>query len=270
MKHQITACGAVLLVMSSGGAFAHNNGAGGTVAPAAPAAHSSAPTTSAPHLNGLPHLSGMSHLSGANTYRPVITFGNSGRTLNYPPVRNSTLRQSNKAALNSGLALQHGSNFRPASNAIQKPHPLDPQTSARLRNWKGNISTAQQARVNNQNNLQHHHDHDWWKHHCVTFVFFDLGWWGWWDGWWYPAWGYDPYSYYEYQEPIYGYGGESPEQIVAGVQAALQQLGYYEYAIDGKMGQMTRSALARYQRDHHLPITSGIDQATLASLGILH
>src|SRR5690348_13440383 len=39
--------------------------------------------------------------------------------------------------------------------------------------------------------------------------------------------------------------------------------GYYTYAVDGKMGPLTRAAIARYQRDHLLPITSGVDPATL-------
>ena len=37
-----------------------------------------------------------------------------------------------------------------------------------------------------------HHDHDWWRHHCDAIVFVGGGFWGWYDGWWYPAWGYDP------------------------------------------------------------------------------
>jgi len=56
---------------------------------------------------------------------------------------------------------------------------------------------------------------------------------------------------------------------VAGVQAQLQRLGYYTYAVDGRMGPLTRAAIARYQRDHLLPITSGIDPATLGSLGVI-
>jgi len=57
---------------------------------------------------------------------------------------------------------------------------------------------------------------------------------------------------------------------VASVQVALQQQGYYQYAIDGQMGPMTKEAIARYQRDHRLPITYGIDPATLGSLNIIH
>ena len=49
---------------------------------------------------------------------------------------------------------------------------------------------------------RHHHDHDWWRHHCDAIVFVGGGFWGWYDGWWYPAWGYDPYySYYDYNGP---------------------------------------------------------------------
>ena len=131
------------------------------------------------------------------------------------------------------------------------------------------MSSVSQARLNHLNNCNRRPDRWWWRNRCVAIIFFDFGWWGWYDGWWYPAWGYDPYSYYEYNEPIYGYDGLSPDQIVAGVQVALQQQGYYTWAIDGKMGPLTRAAIARYQRDHRLPITSGIDPATLGSLGVM-
>jgi hypothetical protein len=123
--------------------------------------------------------------------------------------------------------------------------------------------------LNHINQCHHHHGSNWWRNRCAAIIFFDFGWWGWYDGWWYPAWGYDPYSYYEYNEPIYGYDGLSPEQIVASVQVALQQQGYYTWAVDGRMGPLTRAAIARYQRDHLLPITSGIDPATLGSLGVI-
>src|SRR4029077_4943408 len=162
-----------------------------------------------------------------------------------------------------------GNSQHAAALNITGKKKLDPQTSARLRNWSGNVSSASQAHQNHWNNFHHHHDHGWWRNHCVAFIFFDWGWWGWYDGWWYQGWGYDPYSYYEYNEPIYGNGDYSPEQIIASVQVALQQQGYYTYEIDGRMGPLTRAAIARYQRDNRLPITSGIDQATLGSLGVI-
>ena len=99
-------------------------------------------------------------------------------------------------------------------------------------------------------------------------MFFDGGYWGWEDGWWFPAWGYDPYySYYAYDGPIYGYNGLPPDQVVADVQGALQQLGYYQGPIDGVLGPATQEAIERYQRDHGLPVTGGIDPQTLASMG---
>ena len=270
---------AVAMVGLAGNAAAKGNG-NASSSSAAPAVHhssSSAPTatTGAPRFSGgVPHYSG-----GAMPYRATVSYQNGNRTLSYPPVGNSMSRRqlhSNASGLNSGYALQRAANLRQGGNAHQSPglnaiakSKLNPQTSNRLRNWGGNVSTSGQAHQNHLNNCRHHHDHDWWRDRCAAIIFFDWGWWGWYDGWWYPAWGYDPYSNYEYNEPIYGYGGLSPEQVVASVQAQLRQIGYYTYAIDVRMGPITRAAIARYQRDHLLPITSGIDPATLGSLGII-
>ena len=186
------------------------------------------------------------------------------------PMRSSASNFNNAYALQRGGNLNKTGNLHQPSalNALAK-NKLDPQTSTRLRNWSGNVSSVSQARLNHANNCHHHHGSNWWRNRCAAIIFFDWGWWGWYDGWWYPAWGYDPYSNYEYNEPIYGYDGLSPDQIVASVQAQLQQLGYYTYAVDGRMGPVTRAAIARYQRDRLLPITSGIDPATLGSLGII-
>jgi len=38
--------------------------------------------------------------------------------------------------------------------------------------------------------------------------------------------------------------------------------------VDGEMGPMTRAAIANYQRDTGLAITSAIDGPTLGSLGL--
>ena len=107
---------------------------------------------------------------------------------------------------------------------------LDPQTTQRLRNWQGKAPGYADARRHHQEHWQDrkHHNYDWWRHHCDAIVFVGGGFWGWYDGWWYPAWGYDPYySYYDYNGPIYGYDGLQPDEVIANVQAALQQLGYY-------------------------------------------
>jgi Putative peptidoglycan binding domain len=112
------------------------------------------------------------------------------------------------------------------------------------------------------------HERSWWNSRYNRLVFAYGGWYYWNAGWWYPAWGYAPNSYYAYDGPIYAYNDLPPDQIVANVQAALQQQGYYRGDVDGLLGPLTRSAVATYQRDHGLYVTSAIDQPTLESLGM--
>jgi Putative peptidoglycan binding domain len=113
------------------------------------------------------------------------------------------------------------------------------------------------------------HDHDWWRHHHPRIILIGGGWYFWDSGFWCPAWGYDPaYSYYPYDGPIYAYNDLPPDQVIANVQASLQEQGYYTGEIDGTLGPLTRAALAAYQRDHGLYMTAAIDQPTLASLGM--
>jgi hypothetical protein len=112
------------------------------------------------------------------------------------------------------------------------------------------------------------HHRDWWRHHCHRIVFIYGGWYFWNAGWWYPAWGYDANAYYPYDGPIYAYNDLSPDQVIANVQAALQEQGYYTGEVDGILGPLTRAALARFQEDHGLYITSAIDPPTLQSLGM--
>jgi hypothetical protein len=110
------------------------------------------------------------------------------------------------------------------------------------------------------------HDRSWWHSRYNRVVFISGGWYAWNAGWWYPAWGYAPGSVYAYNGPIYGYNGLSPDQVIANVQGALQEQGYYPGEVDGLLGPLTRAAIAGYQRDHGLYITSAIDQPTLESL----
>jgi hypothetical protein len=90
------------------------------------------------------------------------------------------------------------------------------------------------------------------------------------NGYWYPAWGYDPSAqYYAYDAPIYvGRSAEPPDRVIADVQAILQQEGYYTGEVDGLLGPLTREALAAYQRDNGLYTTAVIDEPTLSSLGL--
>ena len=118
-------------------------------------------------------------------------------------------------------------------------------------------------------NWRAHHDRDWWRRSNYRLVRYGGGYWYWNSGWWYPAYGYDPYySHYVYDGPIFGYGYAAPGDVTAQVQSSLAQQGYYYGPIDGILGPGTRSAIQRYQIDHGLAVTATIDEQTLATLGM--
>ena len=111
------------------------------------------------------------------------------------------------------------------------------------------------------------HDRGWWRSHYDRIVFVNGGWYYWDAGYWFPAWGYDSYAYYPYDGPIYAYNGLAPDQVIADVQAQLQRDGYYDGPIDGILGPMTRDAIAAFQANNGLEVTSTIDEPTLSTLG---
>lgn len=115
-----------------------------------------------------------------------------------------------------------------------------------------------------------HHDRDWWHDHCDRIILISGGYYYWNAGYWFPAWGYDAsYSNYAFDGPIYGGDdGLPPDEVISSVQTALQEEGYYRGVVDGELGPMTRAALAAWQRDHGLAITTVIDEPTMQSLGL--
>jgi len=118
-------------------------------------------------------------------------------------------------------------------------------------------------------NWREHHNRDWWRRNNYRLVRYGGGYWYWNSGWWYPAYGYDPYySHYVYDGPIFGYGYAAPGDVTVEVQRALAQQGYYYGPIDGILGPGTRSAIQRYQIDHGLAVTAAIDEQTLYTLGL--
>ena len=130
-------------------------------------------------------------------------------------------------------------------------------------NWQGQQYTVF------RNYKSEWHDQNWWRGHYrnnITFVFGAPYYWN--AGYWFPAWGYNPNAYYAWDGPIYAYNRLPPDQVIANVQSALQQQGYYRGDVDGLIGPLTRGAIADYQRDHGLYTTSTIDQPTLQSLGM--
>jgi hypothetical protein len=135
-------------------------------------------------------------------------------------------------------------------------------------NWRGNAFRGQRYWAFRNYNRQWH-DRSWWRSHYTRIIFVNSGWWYWNAGYWFPAWGYAPYVSYVYDGPIYAYNGLSPDQVTVNVQEQLAAAGYYDGPIDGILGPMTREAIAAYQADNGLAVTSAIDEPTLATMGLV-
>jgi putative peptidoglycan binding protein len=121
-------------------------------------------------------------------------------------------------------------------------------------------------------------DHFWHGHRCH----FRNGFWFIYDPFlFYPyGYGYDFYPYGSYADATYyddRYAEYAPDTTanqpeydagsqVGNVQSALAREGYYDGAIDGRLGPATEKALRRYQRDHGLPVTGGISRAVIEAL----
>jgi hypothetical protein len=114
------------------------------------------------------------------------------------------------------------------------------------------------------------HDRGWYHSRFNRVELIGGGYYYWNNGYWYPAWGYDPSAeYYAYDAPIYvGHAAEPPDRVIADVQATLQDMGYYKGEVDGLLGPLTREALSAYQADQGLTPTAMIDEPTLDSLGM--
>ncbi|HSU68536.1 MAG TPA: peptidoglycan-binding domain-containing protein, partial [Tepidisphaeraceae bacterium] len=114
------------------------------------------------------------------------------------------------------------------------------------------------------------HDQSWYRSHYPQVQIIAGGAYYFSNGFWFPAWGYNPsYQYYAYDAPIYvGRSAEPPDRVIADVQAVLQQEGYYKGEVDGLLGPLTREALTQYQSDNGLYATATIDEPTLSSLNL--
>jgi Putative peptidoglycan binding domain len=113
------------------------------------------------------------------------------------------------------------------------------------------------------------HDRNWWHNNCETIVFVNTGYYFLDGSYWYPAYGYDPLqTYYDYDGPVYTYSNLLPDEVIANVQTALQEAGYYFGSITGSLSVDTRAAIANFQRDYGLSITGAIDEETVEALGL--
>jgi hypothetical protein len=165
-----------------------------------------------------------------------------------------------------------GKPFKPQHiNLPKQPNPakVPPVKFQQGRHIEGSEHWQGQQYAAFRNYHSEWHDQGWWRNHYhnnFVFVFgapyyFNAGYY-------YPAWGYSPNAYYAWDGPIYAYNHLPPDQVIANVQTALQEQGYYHGDVDGLIGPLTRAAIAEYQRDHGLYETAAIDRPTLESLGM--
>jgi len=221
------------------------------------------------HVSGNPKL--QTHTSKVGTYTPK------GNVYSNPKLQtHHNVSKGPLSTLPGVPSKTPGSHFQ-HFNLANKPNPNIPSAKfqannhiAGAQNWKG----QKYAAFRNYN--AQWHDQGWWhSHYGSHIILIGGGYYYWNEGYWYPAWGYDPaYAYYAYDGPIYASNAEmDPGQVVANVQTALQAQTrpddgqpYYQGEVDGILGPQTRAALAEYQSARGMEPTGAIDEPTLEAL----
>jgi hypothetical protein len=79
----------------------------------------------------------------------------------------------------------------------------------------------------------------------------------------------DNYGYPYYLDPQVTNPAPASGSLVVQVQKDLARAGYYQGDIDGVIGPSTRAAIAHYQQDHGMQVTSRIDESLLQALGLI-
>ena len=174
-------------------------------------------------------------------------------------------RNANEFRGRNNVAINRNQNF--AINRTQNAAYYRRGNASITNNWHGEAFRGQRYAAFRNYNRQWH-DRSWWRSHYDRIIFVNNGWYYWNAGYWFPAWGYAPSVSYVYDGPIYAYNGWTPDRVTVDVQEQLARAGYYDGPIDGVLGPMTREAIAAYQADNGLAVTSAIDEPTLATLGI--
>jgi hypothetical protein len=195
--------------------------------------------------------------SDANRERNVAVNRNKNSDVN-------RFRNSNEFRNRHNVAINRERNFNRTQNAAFYRGRNVRVTN----NWRGDAFRGQRYAAFRNYNRQWH-NRSWWRSHYDRIIFVNNGWYYWNAGYWFPAWGYAPSVTYVYDGPIYAYNGLSPDQVTVNVQEQLAAAGYYDGPIDGLLGPMTREAIAAYQADNGLAITSAIDEPTLATMGLV-
>ena len=181
--------------------------------------------------------------------------------------RNANInRNTNEFRARNNVAINRERNF--ALNRTRNA-AFNRRTNVRItNNWHSDAFRGQRYAAFRDYHRQWH-DRGWWRSHYNRIIFVNNGWYYWNAGYWFPAWGYAPSVSYVYDGPIYAYNGLPPDQVTVNVQEQLARAGYYDGPVDGILGPMTREAIAAFQVDNGLSITSAIDEPTLATLGLV-
>lgn len=194
-----------------------------------------------------------------------------------PAIRESELRTLSAMHERRGLTTQNQTlaTINPQGHVTTHDPATAPQleTHESLKDTPAKKSDHKKDNISYDEAFRRHwhewHDRNWWHNHCDTIVFVSTGYYFLDGSYWYPAYGYDPLnSYYDYDGPVYTYSNLLPDEVIANVQTALQDAGYYYGEITGSLGVDTRAAIANFQRDYGLPITGAIDEATVEALGL--
>ena len=137
-----------------------------------------------------------------------------------------------------------------ASSAIARPSATTP------------ISNALSVSYRGHHNHHHHHSHSHFSFGIgLGYPYYGYG---------YPYYGSYPYGYgyYAPRTVYYSDAGLTDDATVAAVQRRLARAGYYHGAIDGVIGNGTRSAIRAYERNHGLVVDGRIDRRLLATMGL--
>lgn len=139
-------------------------------------------------------------------------------------------------------------------------------------NWRGGDNRGNRWSNNRHRGHRHHH-------HFRPRFYGGFGGFGSPYGYGYPGYGYG-YPYYGASAQLYynGYNpgrvyegrsaGNSGGSLIAQMQQELASGGYYRGAIDGVIGNGTRSAIRAYERDNGLRVDGRVDQQLLARMGL--
>ncbi|HZE13836.1 MAG TPA: peptidoglycan-binding domain-containing protein [Chthoniobacterales bacterium] len=257
------------------------------------------------HFSGGGHYSGGAHYSGGGArYSGARSSYGGGRYYGAPRVssmpnnRNYVSSRPRFSPTTSGLrnptyvsgTRQFAGNNSAAYNSrvSRSSTNLSPGTRTLANRSQGATQGRVVGRYNASSwhrNWSHGSDHYWHGHRCH----FHNGYWFIYDPflYYYPwdygyGYGYYPYDGY-YDQGDYDQGDHPQEQVytapadtkdsnyavdsqISDVQNALAREGYYNGAIDGRLSPATRNALRRYQRDHRLDVTGGVNQSVLHAL----